>query len=188
MCYFISGMINKDNEVLFGITDSHQNIIDLHKLHVDGAKGANWVPWECIPLCGDISKPLNEWMFRTDLVDVPPWYDAKEAEKAARSAIERSGIVPLYADYEAKHDSLYADYEAKHVPLYADYEAKHASLYADYETKHASLYAEYEAKHASLLADYEAKHAPLYAEYKAKRAPLDAEYKAKRREIAEKKW
>ena len=60
---------------------------------------------------------------------------------------------PLYADYNAKRDTLCADYNAKRAPLYADYNAKRDTLYADYEAKCAPLYADYEAKRALLYAD-----------------------------------
>jgi hypothetical protein len=38
---------------------------------------------------------------------------------------------PLYADYEAKRDTLDADYKAKRAPLYADYKAKRDTLFWD---------------------------------------------------------
>jgi hypothetical protein len=87
---------------------------------------------------------------------------------------------PLYADYEAKCDTLYADYKTKRAPLDADYEAKRAPLDADYEAKRDTLYADYEAKSDTLYADYKAKRDTLYADYKTKRAPLDFDYEAKR--------
>jgi hypothetical protein len=47
---------------------------------------------------------------------------------------------PLYADYQAKIDTLYADYAAKRAPLYADYQAKIDTLDADYAAKRAPLF------------------------------------------------
>ena len=62
-------------------TDSHEQIIEEHKLNQDVVRV------EITPPNDDFSKPLDEWVFETDQDILPDWYDAMLAEKRARSAL-----------------------------------------------------------------------------------------------------
>ena len=161
MCQPISGVMTKDF-VFFGITDSHEDIIEQHKLH-EGAGRVNILRFEITPPMGNFSAPLEQWTYRRDQDVFPKWHDEHYDEFRASAALVNSGLAPLYADYKAKRTPLDADYAAKRTSLYADYEAKRDPLYADYEAKCAPLYADYEAKRDPLDADYEAKRAKITA-------------------------
>ena len=132
-------VIMKKDYVLFGKTDKHEDIISQHKVHMDGIKGPNGVCIEVTPPNKDFSIPFKDWIYKVDQDVLPDWYESEQCEKRVRYAMETSGIVVLYADYEAKRKPLNVDYKAKRDSLYADYEAKRDSLYADYEAKRSEI-------------------------------------------------
>ena len=130
MCHFVSGMINQDGHVRFGVTDSHANIIAFHDLHVDGAHGPNWVPWEFLPPSGDLVAPLDKWTYHTDLPQSqwPDWYDICHAELRARHAIKQSRIAQALAEYEKVKAPALAEYEKVKAPAWAEYEKVRESI------------------------------------------------------------
>jgi hypothetical protein len=115
--------------VFFGGTDSHEDIIEQHKLH-EGAGRVNLLRFEISPPKGDFSAPLDTWVYCVDQDQFPEWHDEGYDEFRARAALGVSGLAALNADYRAKRAPLYADYEAKRAPLYADYEVKCAEITA----------------------------------------------------------
>ena len=123
MCNPISCVLTKES-VYFGDTDSHEAIIDQHKLHEGAPTAPNFVRVEVRPPGDDISVPVGQWVYHLDQDILPVWYDEQDCTARACGAVVRSGIGSLYADYKAKLATLYADYKAKRASLNADYEAK----------------------------------------------------------------
>ncbi len=134
MCNPISAVLTK-TAVFFGDDDSHESIIRQHKLHEGRGALPNILRVEISPKGGDLTLPVEEWVYRVDQDVLPKWADAEADERRARGALVRSGVGELYADYKAKLAPLDADYDAKLAPLDADYDAKLAPLYADYWAK-----------------------------------------------------
>jgi hypothetical protein len=103
-----------------GPTDSHTDIIALHKLVEAngngtgrGASEVQIVKFEIVPPNGDSTRPLDEWNVIVDQDILPEWFVESVDKERAREALRRSGVIPLYVDYRAKHASLDADYRAK---------------------------------------------------------------------------
>jgi hypothetical protein len=87
MCKAASFIVNREYKVFFHPTqDSHQQIIDYHKLH-EGNNRINFVPVEITPPNNNLSLPFKKWEFATDLTETPDWYDATRAEKAVRAEL-----------------------------------------------------------------------------------------------------
>ena len=121
MCNPISAVLTKES-VYFGDTDSHEAILEQHRLHEGTGLRPNILRVEVRP------QRDGSWHYVVDQDVVPVWHDHEEDEKRARGAVERSGIGKLYADYEAKRAALYADSEAKCAALYAGYKAKRHAI------------------------------------------------------------
>jgi hypothetical protein len=79
--------VTKDKIIWSPNTESHSEIAEEFKLHVDGARGANAVKIEIVPVGNDFRLPLTEWVFRTDQDDFPKWYDATDAEMRVREVL-----------------------------------------------------------------------------------------------------
>jgi len=128
MSQAISGVLTKDY-VFFGLRDSHEDIIDQHKLH-EGAGRVNIVLFEITPPKGDFSAPLEQWTYRRDQDVFPKWHDEDYDEFRASAALVNSGLAPLYADYKARLAPLAADYKVRLAPLVADYKVRRAKITA----------------------------------------------------------
>ena len=130
MCEFASAMIGEGHKVRFGLTDSHADIIEYHKIHVDGVHGPNWVPVECVPPGGDLSAPVDKWAFRTDLPQSqwPKWYDAGEAERAMRHAVEKSGLAPADKAWQEAKATADKAYQEATAPAYKAYASKRKAI------------------------------------------------------------
>ena len=88
MCKPASGVFTKGHKAHWSkYTDSHEEIIEEHKLNADGVGGPNIVRFEISPPDCDLSKPLSEWEYRVDQHVTPEWYDKDDAEKAARAML-----------------------------------------------------------------------------------------------------
>ena len=123
MCNPISAVLTKES-VYFGDTDSHEAIIEQHGLHEGLPTAPNFVRVEVRPPNGDTTAPVEQWVYHLDQDVLPVWYDEQDCMARACGAVVRSGVGGLYADYEAKCDTLFADYKAKRDTLFADYKAK----------------------------------------------------------------
>jgi len=89
MCKAASFIVSREYKVFFHPTqDSHQKIIDYHKLH-EGSGRINFVPVEITPPNNNFSLPFNQWKFATDLTETPDWYDEVIAEKAVRAELPK---------------------------------------------------------------------------------------------------
>ena len=87
MCRAASFIVTREYKVFFHPTqDSHQQIIDYHKLH-EGNNRINFVPVEITPPNNNFSLPFKKWEFATDLTETPDWYDKAKAEKAVRAEL-----------------------------------------------------------------------------------------------------
>ena len=89
MCKCASGIFTLGHKYHWSKTsDSHNHIIEEHKLCSDGVLGPNVIPFEISPPNGDLSLPLDQWVYRLDdtvrAEMLPEWYDAEEAERQAR--------------------------------------------------------------------------------------------------------
>ena len=74
-------------------TDSHHEIITELGLKETGARGEiNIVPIEITPPDGDLSAPVNKWVFRIDHAgygrDIPEWWDGEKGEAAVRASLK----------------------------------------------------------------------------------------------------
>ena len=89
MCKCASGVFTMGHKYHWSKTsDSHNGIIIEHGLCADGVQGPNVVPFEIYPTNGDLSLPLEQWVYRLDDTIkqgmYPEWYDAEIAEREAR--------------------------------------------------------------------------------------------------------
>ena len=67
--------------------DSHTAIRALHCLLEAGLGDPTDVAVEIVPPGGDYRRPLTDWIYRVDQDRVPDWYEAREAELAARAEL-----------------------------------------------------------------------------------------------------
>ena len=87
MCRAASFIVTREYKVFFHPTkDSHQDIIDYHKLY-EGNNRINLVPVEISPPNMNFNIPFDKWVFLTDLKETPDWYDTIKAEKAVRAEL-----------------------------------------------------------------------------------------------------
>ena len=91
MCKPASGILTKDAVFFSEIGDSHEQVIDEHKLNADGARGPNIVRFEITPPDGNYSLPLDQWVYRVDQDVMPEWYDA------ARDKPRALAMLPAWA-------------------------------------------------------------------------------------------
>ena len=88
MCNPASGVFTKGHIAHWSkYSDSHEYIIEEHKLNADGVGGPNIVRFEITPPDGDMTKPLADWSYKVDQDILPDWYDPKEGEAAARKML-----------------------------------------------------------------------------------------------------
>ena len=87
MCEPASMWVTKSKVFWSEKSESHSEIADEFKLHVDGVRGANAVKIEISPIGGDFRLPLDQWIFKTDQDDTPKWYDAAEVEARVREVL-----------------------------------------------------------------------------------------------------
>ena len=93
MCKPASMIVMPQHRVFWSAkTDSHHEIIAEHNLReVDAGGFIGLVPVEICPPGGDLSLPLDQWMYTVDYADIPrelpDWYDGDKAEAACRSAL-----------------------------------------------------------------------------------------------------
>ncbi len=92
MCKPASGVFTKGHKAFWSkYSDSHEIIIEEHKLNADGIRGSNIVRFEIAPPNGDMSAPLDQWQYHLDDgmdACLPDWYDVVEAEKSARKMLK----------------------------------------------------------------------------------------------------
>ena len=89
MCEFFSACITSDRVFWLPRSSSHEDIIDAHKLHVDGSRGPNAVRAELMPpLDAATVADLDTWRYRLDQDTRPDWYDEHDAAKRMRGAAE----------------------------------------------------------------------------------------------------
>ena len=170
MCNPISAIVTKE-KVWFGTTDSHEDIIREHKLREGNADGTRVyiVRVEVTPPNGDLTAPVDRWVYRVDQDVFPVWYDAEDCETRARGALERSGIGALWTAYNAVVAPAGAAYYAAVAPARAAYDAAVASAWAAYDAVAVPAGAAYDAAVASAGAAYDAAVAPARAAYDAAR-------------------
>jgi hypothetical protein len=85
------------------MTDSHEKIIREFALNADGVSGPNIVRFEITPPNGDWSAPLDRWGYHVDQDRTPDWYDATEAERAARLMLVDWAKAKLVRDGENRN-------------------------------------------------------------------------------------
>ena len=90
MCKFASFVLTKDQELWLLESDSHSDIIAHYNIHEDGPRGPNVLKVEIVP-GPDILKwtDYEHWKYRVDQDIMPTWFDAKNDEKRARSALRK---------------------------------------------------------------------------------------------------
>ena len=88
MCQFFSAIILKSGPALFAWdSDSHEPIKEENKLK-DDKLPPDFVPVELTPPNGDYCETdLSKWVFRTDLDQIPDWYDPEKARKKTETAL-----------------------------------------------------------------------------------------------------
>ena len=86
MCAPASFIITKDRAFWSKNTDHHSGIRLEHGL-CDSSLIVKSVAVEVLPPGGNLSRPLNEWEFKTDQDILPDWYDPEQAERSAREAL-----------------------------------------------------------------------------------------------------
>ena len=112
MCNPASFVIARNGKKAFWsrLTDSHEEIITEHKLVEMVADKICIARVEIVPPCGDMTKPLKQWIFRTDQNILPNWYDPKLAEKVCRGELKDwfASKVFLAGEHEIKEGLVYA--------------------------------------------------------------------------------
>jgi hypothetical protein len=68
-------------------SDSHEDIIAEHKLKEVGARGIQLLRVEIKPADGDLSQPVDRWVYQVDQDMLPKWADAKRDEARTRAAL-----------------------------------------------------------------------------------------------------
>jgi hypothetical protein len=90
MCNFASGILTKDKEFWCDTSDSHEDIIQKHGLHEDGAQGPNLLKYELLPpVNGENLFSLAEWEFKIDQDIKPEWVKGNEEERARAAFLRR---------------------------------------------------------------------------------------------------
>jgi hypothetical protein len=87
MCEPASFVLTKDCVFWSMFTDSHEDIIEEHKLHADGVRGTNILRVEITPPRGNVAADAADWTFRLDQDIMPPWHDREEDENRTRIAL-----------------------------------------------------------------------------------------------------
>ena len=87
MCRPASFVLTKNKEFWSTHTDSHEDIIDEHKLAPDGTRGPNVLRVEIVPPDGDLSAPPRKWLFGYDQDILPSWADRERDEARTRAAL-----------------------------------------------------------------------------------------------------
>ena len=91
MCKPASFIVSRRKVWFHPTNDNHTDIIDKYGIAMEGARGVNAVPVEISPDDGDLSRPLDEWVFLVDVAgiarDLPSWWDAEREERRARAAL-----------------------------------------------------------------------------------------------------
>jgi hypothetical protein len=90
MCRPASFVLTKGHRVWWlKASDSHEDILDAHRLYADGIRGPNIVRVELYPSKGDFSLPLDQWVFKTDQGGdwLPDWFDPIAAERETRAEL-----------------------------------------------------------------------------------------------------
>jgi hypothetical protein len=87
MCQEASFVGLKDAVYWSEVSDSHEDIIEEHGIHIDGARGPNGVRFEIVPPDSDYFSDPETWEYRLDQAEVPEWYDAADMERRGRIAL-----------------------------------------------------------------------------------------------------
>jgi hypothetical protein len=108
MCRPASFVATKDKVFWSENSDSHEDIIQEHKLH-EGI-GPNFVRVEIAPSDDDMSRPLDQWKYCLDQDVRPEWYDAEDVEARCRAELQRwySAKVFTCGRHEARTGRRYA--------------------------------------------------------------------------------
>ena len=90
MCRFASFVLTQEGEFWLSYGESHEDIIQHHKLYADGVHGTNILRVEIVP-GPDLTRwtDYDAWTYRIDQDILPPWADALRDEKRAREALQR---------------------------------------------------------------------------------------------------
>ena len=88
MCNFASFVLTMLSE-FWGPSESHESIIEHHKIHADGARGPNILRVEISPPEDNPRAPLEQWIYKVDQDVLPEWYDVDICEQRARAALLR---------------------------------------------------------------------------------------------------
>ena len=98
MCEFASFVVTIDRVYWLPRSDSHEDIVQQHGLHADGARGPNIVRVELRPVAGSMDD-LSGWVYRVDQDILPEWHAANPVETEARviaTAATRREIDPQW--------------------------------------------------------------------------------------------
>jgi hypothetical protein len=102
VCNFTSFVLTIDRE-FWGPTDSHEDIIEHHALHADGAHGPNILRVEITPP-DDVAtrEDLSTWTYRVDQDVLPEWaaHDPWKCEERARAALARRATADRWFVHE----------------------------------------------------------------------------------------
>ena len=82
MCQPASFIETKSKVFWSKFSDSHEDIIQEHKLH-EGAR-INFVRIEITPPDMDFTKPISKWIYNVDQDITPDWFNKKTSEEKCR--------------------------------------------------------------------------------------------------------
>jgi hypothetical protein len=171
VCNFASLVLTK-NEAFMGPTDSHTDIIELHRLKEIIRKEVQIVKFEITPPDKNLSSPLDQWIIVVDQDLLPPWFVAKVDSERALNAFRLSGILEIYKDYEAIRSPALKAYKAICSPAWEALAAINAPAWEAYEAIRDPAWEAYKAINATARKAYDAIDVPAWEAYVAKRTEL----------------
>jgi len=92
MCRPASLVVTKDRVFWSKHTESHESIIEEHRLYEMGVQGPNLVRVELVPVDNDFSKPVSEWELVTDQDILPDWWAPEHYEDEIRDVVEHEWL------------------------------------------------------------------------------------------------
>jgi hypothetical protein len=87
MCNFFSAVLTAERAFWLPRSNSHEDIIEAHEIHMDGTHGVNGVRAELYPPKDPATVDnLNAWRYHLDQDLRPEWYNEEDAAKRMRGA------------------------------------------------------------------------------------------------------
>ena len=98
MCDHFSGWLLRDETKWSPRSNSHTGLVEIHQLHIDGARGPNGVKFQILPPKNwETWEDLATWRVQFDQDQFPEWFDRAECEARARAvAATARSIDPVW--------------------------------------------------------------------------------------------